>query len=207
MCEGLTLADVVTLGKELFLFFAPPALCAAAAVVGAGGSGDAAGAESGCVCVRVHFGMNGSLLVNSTHRYAGKTQPALELQLSRSHPPSACIACLPRHWVARSDSLSAPTCVRTPPSTGAAGTSCESTRAQPASGARARRGSTLASCMPKTCAPARSTRTRRRPLSWRTEPAADAKSPCSWTRSSTRRSCRAAETSSRMATHSQKSSM
>jgi hypothetical protein len=178
MCEGLTLADVATLGKELFLFFAPPALCAAAA--GAGGGGGSAVSDSGCVCLRVHFGMNGSLLVNSTHRYAGKTQPALELQLSRSQPsPSACIACLLRHWVARYGSLSARMRARPSARTGATGTSCESTRAQPASGARARRGSTLASCMPKTCAPARSTRTRRRPLSWRTAQGANAKSPCS----------------------------
>ena len=90
--RGLAVADVATLGKELFLFLAP-----AGAAPGSGeGGGDEPG-EAGCVCVRVHFGMNGSLLVNSTHRYAGKTMPSLQLQLSRDvvriYASTACLRC------------------------------------------------------------------------------------------------------------------
>ena len=63
---GLRVLDVVALGKELFLFLAPPE----------------AGADH--VCVRLHFGMSGSLYVNATHRFGKQpTELALELRLSR----------------------------------------------------------------------------------------------------------------------------
>lgn len=65
--RGLQVRAVETLGKELFVFMAPVET-----------EGDGAPGER---CLRVHFGMNGSLHVNSTHRYAAA--PCLQLQLSR----------------------------------------------------------------------------------------------------------------------------
>jgi endonuclease VIII-like 3 len=68
--RGLQVRGVETLGKELFVFFAP-----------ADARMDSDGATEGEVCMRVHFGMSGSLHVNSTHRYAAS--PCLQMQLCR----------------------------------------------------------------------------------------------------------------------------
>ena len=65
--RGLQIHAVETLGKELFVFMAPVET-----------EGDGSPGER---CLRVHFGMNGSLHVNSTHRFAAA--PCLQLQLAR----------------------------------------------------------------------------------------------------------------------------
>jgi len=103
MLQGQHLVDVVTLGKELFLFFAP--LPTAVGSNCASGPVPACFELKGCgddrhinhVCVRLHFGMNGSLLVNSTHRFAGTKAPALEMRLSRDvvrlYQGTACLRC------------------------------------------------------------------------------------------------------------------
>jgi formamidopyrimidine-DNA glycosylase len=86
---GLQIFDVVTLGKELFIFVA-----ALSSTMLAYDESASAAARVDTV-VRVHFGMNGSLLVNALHRY--NNDAAFELHLDRDvvrvYQSTVCLRC------------------------------------------------------------------------------------------------------------------
>jgi endonuclease VIII-like 3 len=98
--QGLQVNDVVTLGKELFLFLAPPppASCSLLRQQQQDFSSEALGVISGVVCVRLHFGMNGSLTFNAKERYKKPIENIVfQLHFSRDivsvYQSTVCLRC------------------------------------------------------------------------------------------------------------------